>query len=186
MCTACAWLMVCAKQAIVAECMNRQMTICFWCAYGILKHSTVVQNNTSVGTQVLFLYQRMLCLQGSYGGDSEIVGLEWYSGQAGFCEPGCPVLAICLRTGQLQLMTDELDDTCLVINTGMQVSNIKWNSNGSVLAVSGVIAHNGNPAAAVVQFYSCYGEYVFAVRCCKWGLARHVLAKVCSHAGKQA
>lgn len=97
-------------------------------------------------------------LQDSYGGESEIVGLEWYSGQEGYCEPGCPALAVCLRSGQMQLMTDELDDTCLVINTGMQVSNIKWNSNGSVLAVSGVIANSNSPAAAVVQFYSCYGE----------------------------
>ena len=111
------------------------------------------------------LYQGVLCLKGSYGGESEIVGLEWYSGQEGFCEPGCPVLAVGLRTGQLQLMTDELDDTCRVVNTGMQVSNIKWNSNGSVLAVSGVILNNGNSAAAVVQFYSCYGEHATAVRC---------------------
>lgn len=97
-------------------------------------------------------------LQDSYGGESEIVGLEWYSGQERYYEPGCAALAVCLCTGQMQLMTDELDDTCLVINTGMQVSNIKWNSNGSVLAVSGVIANSNSPAAAVVQFYSCYGE----------------------------
>ncbi|KAL3151657.1 hypothetical protein ABBQ38_012645 [Trebouxia sp. C0009 RCD-2024] len=100
----------------------------------------------------------------SYGGESEIVGLEWYSGQEGYCEPGCPALAVCLRSGQMQLMTDELDDTCLVINTGMQVSNIKWNSNGSVLAVSGVIANSNSPAAAVVQFYSCYGQHLRTLR----------------------
>lgn len=108
---------------------------------------------------------RLLCLQGSYGGDAEIVGLEWYHGQEGFCQPGCPVLAVCLRTGQMQLMTDELDDSCLLVNTGMQVSSIKWNSNGSVLAVSGVIANNGSAAAAVVQFYSCYGEPRFCCSC---------------------
>ena len=102
--------------------------------------------------------------QNSYGGDADIVGLEWYSGQGGYCEPGCPVLAVCLRTGQMQMMTDEMDNTCVVVNTGMQVSNIKWNSNGSVLAVSGVVANSNSPAAAVVQFYSCYGELTFAVQ----------------------
>ena len=65
-----------------------------------------------------------------------------------------------MRTGQLQLMKDELDDTCLVINTGMQVSSIKWNSNGSVLAVSGLLSNNTGPAAAMVQFYSHSGECV--------------------------
>ena len=67
------------------------------------------------------------------------------------------MLAICLRIGQLQLMKDELDDTCLVISTGMQVSNIKWNSNGSVLAVSGVMGNSTGPGAALVQFYSYSG-----------------------------
>lgn len=98
------------------------------------------------------------------------MGLEWYSGQEGYCEPGCPVLAVCLRTGQMQLMKDELDDTCLVLNTGMQVSNIKWNSNGSVLAVSGVLASSSSPAAAVIQFYSCYGKLGAAVHSCDCSL----------------
>lgn len=105
-------------------------------------------------------------MQDSSGGDPEIVGLEWYSGQEGYCEPGCAALAVCLRTGQMQLMTDELDDTCLVINTAMQVSNIKWNSNGSVLAVSGVIANSNSPAAAVTQFYSYHGACTSPVHCC--------------------
>lgn len=136
--------------------------------------------SASSGTQCLYLYQRVLCLKGSYSEDSEIVGLEWYSGQEGFCESGCPVLAVCLRTGQLQLMTDELDDTCLVVNTGMQVNNIKWNSNGSVLAVSGVIANNASPAAAVVQFYSCYGEHAPAVSCFQVLLGRTwSIAQIC-------
>jgi len=54
-------------------------------------------------------------------------------------------------------MKDEMDDTCLVLKTGMQASNIKWNSNGSVLAVSGVMGNTG-PAAALVQFYSYSGR----------------------------
>ena len=149
--------------------MYWQTSTCLWWACSTVKASA------SSCTQALFLYQRVLCLQGSYGEDPEIVGLEWYHGQEGFCLSGCPVLAVCLRTGQLQLMTDELDDTCLVVNTGMQVSNIKWNSNGSVLAVSGVIASNESSAAAVVQFYSCYGEHAIAVNCCP---ARH-FGKMC-------
>ncbi|KAL0027242.1 hypothetical protein WJX77_006308 [Trebouxia sp. C0004] len=99
----------------------------------------------------------------AFTGQAEIIGLEWYKGQEGYSEPGCPVLAICLRTGQLQLMKDELDDTCLVLKTGMQASNIKWNSNGSVLAVSGVMGNTG-PGAALLQFYSYSGQHLRTLR----------------------
>ena len=79
------------------------------------------------------------------------------------------MLAICLRTGQLQIMKDEMDDACLVLKTGMQASNIKWNSNGSVLAVSGVMGNTG-PAAALVQFYSysggCSASAAYATAAC--------------------
>ena len=75
------------------------------------------------------------------------------------------MLAVCLCTGQMQLMKDELDDACLMLNTGITVSSIKWNSCGSVLAVSGVVGSSTGPAAAVVQFYSCYGKVCIAMRC---------------------
>ena len=118
--------------------------------------------------------------QDAYDAPKDIIGLDWYSGQEGYCEPGCPVLAICLRTGQLQLMKDEMDETCLLITTGMQASNIKWNSNGSVLAVSGVVGNSGGPEAAVLHFYSCNGTAVhIPARCaCMHQLLLSVLANV--------
>ena len=37
-------------------------------------------------------------------GVSKIIGVEWYDGVEGFAEPNCPVLAICLDNGRMQLM----------------------------------------------------------------------------------
>ena len=51
-----------------------------------------------------------------------MAGLDWYSGLEGFTQPGCPVLAVCMSNGRLQLMRDEGDDMCVLIDTGMQVS----------------------------------------------------------------
>jgi WD repeat-containing protein 35 len=62
------------------------------------------------------------------------VGIEWYDSRAGHAEPGCPVLAICLDNGRMQLMRHEMDDNAVCIDTGIRPSGIKWNHNGSVSA----------------------------------------------------
>lgn len=54
-------------------------------------------------------------------------------------------------------MKDEMDDTCLVINTGMLPSAMKWNGSGTVLAVAGLLGSGDGQNLAVVQFYSCMG-----------------------------
>ncbi len=49
-------------------------------------------------------------------------------------EPNCPVLAICLNNGRMQLMRHEMDDNAICIDTGMRPCKLKWNNNGSVCA----------------------------------------------------
>lgn len=36
-------------------------------------------------------------------GASKIIGVEWYDGVEGYAEPNCPVLAICLDNGRMQV-----------------------------------------------------------------------------------
>ena len=45
----------------------------------------------------------LYCNEG-YAGSYKVVGGEWYDGILGFAEPNCPVLAICLDNGRMQLM----------------------------------------------------------------------------------
>ena len=50
-----------------------------------------------------------------------------------------------VELGRLQLQRHETDDNPVLIDTGMVASSIKWNTNGSVLAVSGNQVNQVNP-----------------------------------------
>ena len=89
---------------------------------------------------------------------AQVVGIDWYNGLEGYPQPGCPVLAVCMDNGRLQLMRDEQDDLCVLIDSGMRATHIHWNSNGSVLAVAGVLSSGSGAHASMVQFYTCNGE----------------------------
>jgi WD repeat-containing protein 35 len=65
-------------------------------------------------------------------GAYRVVAVEWYDGGRGFCEPGCPVLAVCLDNGRMQLMRHDVDDNAVCIDTGMRPVAVKWNNKGSV------------------------------------------------------
>lgn len=75
--------------------------------------------------------------QEGYNGTALIIGVEWYDGLEGHCEPNCPVLAVAMDNGRMQLMRNENDENAVLIDTGLKVSRIKWNTNGSVLGVAG-------------------------------------------------
>ena len=73
------------------------------------------------------------------------MGIDWYDGAEGYADPGQPTLALGMENGRLQLQRHETDDNPVLIDTGMVASSIKWNTNGSVLAVAG---HLSSGAAA--------------------------------------
>lgn len=108
----------------------------------------------------------LYCNEG-YVGASHVVGVEWYDGILGFAEPNCPVLAICLDNGRMQLMRYESDDNAVCIDTGIKPCKCKWNCNGTVLAVAGYQL-SGSAAEArelwMVQFYSYNGEHLRTLR----------------------
>uniref|UniRef100_A0A7S0R8E2 Anaphase-promoting complex subunit 4 WD40 domain-containing protein n=1 Tax=Chlamydomonas leiostraca TaxID=1034604 RepID=A0A7S0R8E2_9CHLO len=108
----------------------------------------------------------LYCNEG-YVGQSKVVGVEWYDGILGFAEPNCPVLAICLDNGRMQLMRYESDDNAVCIDTGIKPCKCKWNCNGTVLAVAGYQL-SGNASEArelwMVQFYNYMGEHLRTLR----------------------
>jgi hypothetical protein len=65
-------------------------------------------------------------------GASKMVAIEWYDGSLGYAEPNCPVLALCLDNGRMQLMRHDMDDNAICIDTGIKPKAVKWNHNGSV------------------------------------------------------
>lgn len=109
----------------------------------------------------------LYCNEG-YVGSSRIIGVEWYDGVEGFAEPNCPVLALCLDNGRMQLMRYENDDNAVCIDTGIKPVKCKWNMNGTILAVAGFQLGGGTGASArelwMVQFYNYNGEHLRTLR----------------------
>ncbi|KAJ8321655.1 hypothetical protein KUTeg_000126 [Tegillarca granosa] len=103
---------------------------------------------------------QIYCLSGITGA-IHIAGVQWYNGLNGYIEPNCPCLAICFDSGRCQIMRHEADENPVLIDTGMQVAQIAWNHNGSVLAVAGSQHALGQEKEVnVVQFYAPFGEHL--------------------------
>jgi len=96
----------------------------------------------------------------------QVVGIEWYDGLLGYAEPSCPVLAICLDNGRMQLMRSESDDNAVCIDTGIKPVKCKWNCNGTILAVAGYQLGGSSQEARelwMVQVCVCVGVCVCVV-----------------------
>ncbi|XP_065063167.1 WD repeat-containing protein 35-like [Rhopilema esculentum] len=94
-------------------------------------------------------------------GAVRVSGLEWYDGSYGYTEPNCPCLAVCFDNGRSQIMRHEMDESPVLIDTGMAISSIQWNHCGSVLAIGGsqrVV--NQDKEVNIVQFYTPFGEHL--------------------------
>ncbi|KAG2494620.1 hypothetical protein HYH03_007139 [Edaphochlamys debaryana] len=108
----------------------------------------------------------LYCNEG-YAGQSKIIGVEWYDGVEGYAEPNCPVLAICLDNGRMQLMRYESDDNAVCIDTGIKPVKVKWNMNGTILAVAGFQMSSAVAEGKelwMVQFYNHNGEHMRTLR----------------------
>uniref|UniRef100_A0A803W6F1 WD repeat-containing protein 35 n=1 Tax=Ficedula albicollis TaxID=59894 RepID=A0A803W6F1_FICAL len=103
---------------------------------------------------------KLSCLVNLTGAFS-IAGIQWYHGTQGYIEPNCPCLAVCYDNGRCQIMRDENDYNPVLIDTGINVVCVQWNSNGSVLAVAGSLkAASQDKDVNVVQFYTPFGEHL--------------------------
>lgn len=95
----------------------------------------------------------------------EVVGIDWYDGQEGQADPTAPTLAIALTNGKVQLTrgTDDMDP--VVIETNLSpLTQCRWNTRGTVLAVAGTMSHVGSKGDSremtVVLFYDPHGAFL--------------------------
>lgn len=94
---------------------------------------------------------------------ARICGLQWYNGVHGYIEPNVPALAVCFSNGRIQIMRDDCDDNPVLIDTGMEAAHMKWNTSGSVLAISGTKSVNSGGEmkdTQMVQFYNPFGKHL--------------------------
>lgn len=89
--------------------------------------------------------------------DEAVAGMDWYDGAEGYLYEGVPCLAIGLRDGRVQVGRSLEDPAALACRTGLRLQHVKWNSNGTVLALGGVLragGGDGKKGACLVKFYS--------------------------------
>ncbi|KAJ3193848.1 WD repeat-containing protein 35 [Irineochytrium annulatum] len=83
-------------------------------------------------------------------------------------EARVPCLAIAFENGKIQIMRDDKDISPLLLDTNMKHLNIKWNTNGSILAVAGVqyarSSQGEEKEVSVVQFYDPFGQYLRSLK----------------------
>ena len=105
----------------------------------------------------------LYCLEDSAAATS-LVGIQWYDGAEGLLSLNQPVLAIGFENGRLQLMRDETDTAPVLVDAGMSLSTMRWNSNGSVLAVAGTLSTTNSSGerrdVCMVQFYTPNGQHM--------------------------
>lgn len=104
----------------------------------------------------------LVCLQNV--SSVSLIGIQWYNGKGGLYESGCPMLAIGYNNGKVQLMKDENDDNPIILDTDISATCLRWNHEGSILAITGKLYNSDTDKRNVVKFYSPYGKLLHTLR----------------------
>ncbi|DAZ96060.1 TPA: hypothetical protein N0F65_005838 [Lagenidium giganteum] len=104
--------------------------------------------------------------------DYKIVGVHWYDGCEGHISEEAPTLAIAFRDGKVQITRGRFDENAVLIDTGIELTQCRWNNDGSVLALAGTQYDNGYSKGGegggkefnVVQCYDPFGRHLRSLR----------------------
>jgi len=106
----------------------------------------------------------LYALENSPSLDPDIIGIDWYDGSEGYTDVNAPTLAIAFQCGRVQISRGDQDDNPRLIDTNMTLSQCKWNSNGSVLALAGSqssqLPSGDQREVSMVQFYDPMGTHL--------------------------
>ncbi|CAE7910264.1 Wdr35 [Symbiodinium sp. KB8] len=102
------------------------------------------------------------CLDSGTEGTVAIAGIDWFAGPNG-PENQTPTLCLGFENGRVQIMRSDADDKPVLLDTQLRCTGLKWDPNGSVVAIAGV--QNQGAAAAdrevgIVQFYAPSGQHL--------------------------
>eukprot|EP00750_Incisomonas_marina_P007988 INCI15131.1.p1 GENE.INCI15131.1~~INCI15131.1.p1 ORF type:complete len:1219 (-),score=232.56 INCI15131.1:1496-5152(-) len=93
-----------------------------------------------------------------------VIGIHWYDGSRGHVITNAPTLAIAFQDGKVQLIRGPHDDSPVLIDTGLQLTQCRWNHNGSVLALAGTartkLSSGETRDISMVQFYLPTGQHL--------------------------
>lgn len=102
---------------------------------------------------------------GGKSSGTQVAGIHWYDGVEGQADPHAPTLAIAFRNGRVQISRGTDDPDPVVLDTKLKpLTQCKWNTRGSVLAIAGTRRAPGGRGEGrdmtVVQFYDPNGTYL--------------------------
>jgi predicted methyltransferase len=88
-----------------------------------------------------------------------------FANPAGKHDTGQKHLAIALMNGMLQLMSSQIDQHPLIVDTMVHTAFIAWNPTGTILVVAGTAdAGQQDQEANVVRFFSSSGVFLHQMR----------------------
>lgn len=105
------------------------------------------------------------CLDNGTEGTIAIAGIDWYDGNIG---TEVPSLCVGFENGRVQIMRSDSDDKPILIDTQLKCTSLKWDRNGTTIAIAGMQPAGANPGGdrevGVVQFYSALGQHLRTLR----------------------
>jgi WD repeat-containing protein 35 len=90
------------------------------------------------------------------GAPVKLLSVEWYDGAEGYIYPDVPCLAIAFVNGRVQIMREADDPKPVLLDSGLRLTQCRWNTSGSVLALAGTRVAGGKESSEV-QFYTPFG-----------------------------
>jgi len=109
--------------------------------FGTPEGEVRVYDNTGNPIHQLKIYclQKLVDPQKLFTPNMKIVALQWYEGSKMYTEDTPPGLVFAYECGRIQLMKNDKDDDPTLIDTNLNViTSVRWNSIGTIFAVSGI------------------------------------------------
>ncbi|CAJ1415377.1 unnamed protein product [Effrenium voratum] len=105
------------------------------------------------------------CLDSGTEGTVAIAGIDWFAGPSG-PDNQTPALCLGFENGRVQIMRSDADDKPVLLDTQLRCTGLKWDPNGSVVAIAGVQAGAAasDREVGVVQFYAPSGQHLRSLR----------------------
>ena len=128
--------------------------------FGTLDGPVLVHNHQGVRIGSITLH----AIADLPSGGVPVVAIEWYDGADGYSFPDIPCLAIGFANGRVQIGRHEEDAHPVLIDSGLQLSHMKWNTSGTALALAGNRSGAGGKEVSEVQFYTPFGRYITCLK----------------------
>lgn len=105
------------------------------------------------------------CLDSGTEGTVAIAGIDWFAGPSG-PDNQTPTLCLGFENGRVQIMRSDADDKPVLLDTQLRCTGLKWDPNGSVVAIAGIQAQGATNEreVGVVQFYAPSGQHLRSLR----------------------